>query len=260
MNNTGGRHEDRAYDPARDRAYHLGILTGGGMAAWAVHHLEEGRPWAVAWGPEQEVLTDARLPKVPATVSFIALPESSTLVPDSALEPGNEAAHLALVLGHAPRGELRDESIVALGATCLYTHDRSAAENVLRKYPHARPMALQALLVHSAMARSNEGSMVLVHRGPERTDVAVADGGKLLLSNSFPTRTAHDLLYFTLHAAERTGVDPACSTVLPAGTHLSDEEAALLERYFGRTAPFTGMDGLPGARRWIAALEQFSCA
>lgn len=260
MNDPRGRRSEGGYDPARERAYHLSILTGGDTSAWAVHDAADGRPLALAWGPGQEALADAQLPKAPATVSFIALPERSTLVPDGALEPGNEAAHLALVLGHAPEGELRDESIAAVGATCIYTHDKAATQAVLQRYPHARPMAMQALLVRGALARSKDGPVVLVHRGPQRTDVTVADSGRLLLSNSFPVRTAHDLLYFTLNAAQRTGVDPAQATVLPCGTHLTTDESRLLERYFARTGTATGMEGLEEPGRWMAALEQFACA
>lgn len=260
MNEARGRQLGPAYDPARERAYHLAILTGGDTTAWVVHDTHSGNAMALAWAPGHDALNDAQLPKAPTSVSFIAQPEWSTLVPDGALEPGNEAAHLALVIGHAPAGELRNEPIVAVGATCIYAQDIDAARAVLQRFPHARPMALQALLVRGALARSAEAPVVLVHRGPQRTDVVVANHGRLLLSNSFPVRTANDLLYFTLNAAERTGVAPEQATILPCGTHLTTEEGGLLGRYFGRTGSVPGMDGLPEPRRWMAALEQFACA
>ncbi len=259
MKEARGKRLGPAYDPARERAYHLAILTGGDTTAWVVHNTTSGHPLALAWTPGQEALSDGALPKAPASVSFIAQPEWSTLVPDGALEPGNEAAHLALVLGHTPSGELRDEPIAAVGATCIYAQDTDATRAVLQRFPHARPMAMQALLVRGALARSKEGPVVLVHRGPQRTDVAVADNGRLLLSNSFPVHTPHDLLYFTLNAAERTGVAPAQATILPGGTHLTAEEGKLLERYFARTGSVPGMEGLHDPGRWMAALEQFAC-
>lgn len=259
MSDTRGKRLGTAYDPARERAYHLAILTGGGISAWVVHDKADGSPLALAWAPGKEALSDTQLPHAPASVSFIAQPEWSTLVPDGALEPGNEAAHLALVHGRTPHGDLRDEPIAAVGATCIYTQDTDATRAVLQRYPHARPMAMQALLVRGALARSKEGPVVLVHRGAERTDVAVADEGRLLLSNSFPVHTAHDLLYFVLNAAERTGVIPAQATILPCGTHITADECRLLERYFARTGTLTGMADLPSSGRWMAALEQFAC-
>jgi hypothetical protein len=257
---------DQRYDPARDRAYHLSILSGQGLSAWAVHALDDGAPVALAWADANDALKDLELPRHPVTVSFVALPEWSTLVPDGALTPGSESAHLALVHGNLPNGALRDEPLRSLGATCLYVHDDRAEHDVLERFPHARPVAMQGLMVRTAMARWKDRPVVLIHRSAERVDVAVAGQGRLLLSNTFPARTAQDLLYFTLLAVERTGLSAADVRLLWGGTHLVSAETELLGRFFAHTGD--GLDQAWAGRavyaaerpeRWMAVLAQFAC-
>ncbi len=254
------------YAPARERAYHLGILTGQGVSAWAVHALEDGAPLALVWAGGNAALDDTLLPEHPVSISFVSLPEWSTLVPDGALAPGSEARHLALVHGSMPTGAMRDEPVRSLGATCIYVHDDRLERSVLDRFPNARALPMQAVMVRSAMARSFERPAVLLHRSVERADVAIAREGDLLLSNAYPTRSAQDLLYFLLLAVERCGSTPAAVDLYVGGTHLSALERDLLTRYFehirpAASAPWAdqGHDQQDPADRWWAALEQFPC-
>lgn len=261
-----GRVLDQRYDPARDRAYHLGLLLGQGISAWAVHALEDGAPVALGWADEANALKAAELPLHPVTVSFVTLPEWSTLVPDGALAPGSESAHLALVYGRIPSGAMRDEPVRSLGATCVYVHDDVAERVVLERFPRARPVPMQGLMVRTALARCTDRPVVLVHRAVERADVAIAGHGRLLLSNTFPARTAQDLLYFTLLAVERSGLAAADVQLLWSGTHFTPAEQELFARFF----PHTGDALNPAWRkqavyaaerpeRWMAVMEQFAC-
>lgn len=266
MNVLRGEQVGPSYAPERERAYHLAILAGAEGSVWVASDMTSGTPLAMAWGPDMDPLEHGRLPKAPATVSFIAQPEWSTLVPDGALEPGTEAAHLALVHGDVAAGELRDEPIGDVEATCIYKQHGPTANAVLKRYPNARPLSMRGLMVRAVLARWRDKPVVLVHRGPQRTDLAIADRGRLLLSNSFPVRTANDLLYFTLNAVERSGLRPDDCRLFVGGTHLMDTDRELLERYFAATCDaigdderIAGPDPLPHPGRWLGALEQFAC-
>lgn len=261
------------YDPAREQAWHLSILSGEGVSAWAVHDLADGSPVALHWSendpgiPEDmAALNDAAMPSKPKSVSFVTLPEWSTLVPEAALAPGTEAEHLELVHGNIPTGALRDEPVPSLGATCVYVHDDVIECNVLDRFPNARPVPMQALLVRAAIARCGDPPLLLMHRGHERMDVAIVSDGRLLLSNSYPTRSAQDVLYFTLLAVEGCGLKPAQVDLQHSGTHLTSGERDLLQRYFHKSTPVdheswntlnAGADG--ELHRWMGALDQFPC-
>jgi|GEM_PF-552899 len=267
-----------SYDPDREQAWHLSILSGQGVSAWAVHALSDGAPVALHWAEGDNglgsasnaggttALMDAGLPTKPRTVSFVTLPEWSTLVPEGALIPGSEPQHLALVHGGTPTGALRDEPVPSLGATCIYVHDDQAEYALLDRFPNARPLPMQALIVRAAIARCAAMPLVLMHRGYDRTDVAIATDGRLLLSNSYPTRSAQDLLYFMLLAVEGCGLKPAQVDMHHSGTHLTSGERDLLHRYFQHNAPaghssWENLAAGSGADldRWLGVLEQFPC-
>ena len=258
-----GSHRSSGYDPARERAWHLSILTGQGVTACAVHALDNGSPVALFWGKGHTPLEEEGLPMNPVTVSFVSLPEWSTLVPTGALTPGTEADHLALVHGGLPSGALRDEPVRSIGATCIYVHDDREEHAVLQRYPNARALPMQGLMVRAAKAHGADQAVLLMHRGADRLDIAIADRGRLLLSNTYPARSAHDVLYFTLLALERTGLPPNGTRLLYGGTHLSDAERDLLARYVEQCSPAQALrwDDTTGppAYRWMAALEQFAC-
>lgn len=237
----------------------------GEVYAWAAHDLENGTPMAMGWGNGQELLDGADLPIQPFTVSFVTLPEWSTLVPEGALLPGTEAQHLSLVQGKLPTGALRDEPVASIGATCIYLHDDEVERAVLDRYPQARPVPMQGLMVRATLARANEGPVLLIHRGQDRLDAVVADRGRVLLSNSYPARASQDMLYYALLAVEGCGLKPADLRVFHGGTHLTGHERDLLHRYFGTEAPAVSTwpeldagSGLEPAR-WLAVLEQFAC-
>ena len=255
------------YEPTRERAYHLGLITGQGTTAWAVHEVATGAPVALAWGHGAPALDDELLPTHPVTVSFITLPEWSTLVPDGALAPGTEARHLALVHGGMPAGAMRAGAVRELGATCIYVHDDRLERPVLERFPHARSLPMQAVMVNAVLARSTDRPALVLHRGGDRADVALAAGGQLLLSNTYPARSAQDLLYFLLLAVERSGLKPADVVLHFGGTHLTTLEGDLLARYFAHMAPAAEaswgekpLDTADTPERWWAALEQFACA
>lgn len=252
------------YDPAEERAWHLSILTGQGITACAVHSVDDGRAVALFWGEGKTLLNSEDLPRHPVTISFVSLPEWSTLVPLGALEPGTGAEHLALVHGGLPSGALREEPVRSIGATCIYVHDDREESAVLQKFPNARALPLQGLMVRSAKALGADRQVILVLREAERVHITIVDNGKLLMSNSFSARSAHDVLYFTLMALERTGISPMEVELRYGGSYLSDSDRDLLGRYVNDSVPGcsfeleTTTEQIP-VYRWMAALEQFSC-
>lgn len=254
------------YDPHRPKAHHLSMLCAPGLTAWCVQGVGDGATLALHWGEDATVLQDPQFPLQPVSVSFITLPEWSTMVPQGVLEPGTEADHLAFVHGRLPSGAMRDEPVRSLGATCIYVHDDVTERAVLERVPNARALPMQGLMVRSALSRAHEGPCMLMHRGHDRLDVAIADRGRVLMSNTYPARTGQDLLYFTLLALERTGLSPKTCPVQVSGTHLTDGERGLLGRYLDHMIPAT--PPLPAelqapvnlmADRWMALLEQFAC-
>lgn len=259
-----GSHQLPRYDPAAERAWHLSILTGEQITACAVHAMDDGQTVALFWGRGQALLQNEELPRHPVTVSFVSLPEWSTLVPDGALEPGSAAQHLALVHGGLPSGALRDEPVRSLGATCIYVHDDREEHAVLKRFPNARALPLQGVMVRAAKAYGADRKVILLHRSAERLDLAVVANGELLLSNTFPARSAQDVLYFTLMALERTGLSPLEVELRYGGAYFTGSERDLLSRYVKDTSASCVFDlpnstEQPPAYRWMAALEQFAC-
>lgn len=254
------------YDPTIERVHHIGLLIGQGVSAGFVHDMRTGEPQFLVWAADVPALFLATLPKQPRSVSFVLLPEWSTLVPDGALGTNSGMQHLALVHGRLPHGALHDEPVRTLGATCLYTHDGTQEQGIVERYPNARSMPLQAILVRSAQSRSTSGPVLLMHRGLDRTDVCIAHGQRVLLSTSYPVRTAEDLLYFCLLATERCGLAPDKIAMRYGGTHLEPAERGLLQRYFSLAASATpslwpgntGESATP-VDRWSAAVDQFAC-
>lgn len=255
------------YDPARERAWHLSIWASAEASAWCVHDLATGRCAALSADRGSAMPDEDRLPHRPVTVSFTALPELSTLVPESALAPGSEEGHLRTVHGALPTGVLRDEPIGALGARCLYLHDEQAEQRLVARFPNARPLPLQAVLVHTVLARGGEKPVVLLHRSAKRLDLAIARGQRLLLSNTFHAMAPEDALYYTLFALEQCGTRPEEARCLIGGTHLSAAEEGLLKKYLPDIAhavapadpPLAGL-GLEAPHRFAALLEQHACA
>ena len=90
------------YDPAKEHAWHLSCWLAPGLQAWCVHEKSTGRLMALAGNTGDELPMQGHLPAKPVTVSFTAMPEISTLVPESALVPGTEMKHLKLVHGTVP--------------------------------------------------------------------------------------------------------------------------------------------------------------
>jgi hypothetical protein len=256
------------YDPAQDHAWHLGCWLAPGLQAWCVHDRRNGKLMALAAAPGDSFPLAERLPQRPASVSFTAMPEVGTLVPESALAPGTEMRHLAMVHGTVPTGLLRDEPIGLLDARCIYLHDETAERKLLEQYPNARSLPLQGTLVNHALARSAAGAVAVVLRSSSRMDLAIAERGKLLLCNTFHATVPDDLLYYTLFCLERCGIAPAAVELRVGGTHLAPTEEHLLSNYFARGAtPTTAPDDavlnglqLPQAHHWTGLTEQFPCA
>lgn len=256
------------YDAAKDDAWHLSCWLAPDLHAWCVHDRSSGLLMALAALRGAHLPQERLLPPRPASVSFTALPEISTLVPESALAPGTEMRYLKMVHGTVPTGLLREEPIATLGAHCIYLHDEAAELALLDRYPHARSLPLQGTLVSHALARSATGPVLLAHRSATRLDLVAADGGKLLLSNTFHATVAEDVLYYALLATEQCGLSPATVQLRAGGTHLSAGEEHLLSTYFTHgPVPSTGSDepalkGLrvPNAHHWTGLIDQFTCA
>lgn len=260
-----GAFRAKDYRADDERRYHVGIVIGPELSAWVARDMLNSSVAALAWAPEGMALDHADLPRQPRSVTFVALPEWSTLVPDGALAPGTAVDHLALVHGKLPSQLVREEPVQPLGAQCLYVNESIHERTVLDRYPIARSLPLQAVLVHGARTRSMQGPTLLMHRGSERLDIAMADKGDLLLSSSYPARTAEDVLYFCLMAAERVDRDPTLLAVRVGGTHLSTNDRDLLSRYFADAAsaiPASLAGPIPSGvetDRWLAAFDQFAC-
>lgn len=260
-------HSTRDYLPLKERAWHLSLLCAPGLNAWCAHDANSGACVALATGDESTTPEAHRLPPRPASVSFTVMPEISTLVPEGVLAGGDEKAHLALVHGTLPDGTLRDEPIDALNARCIYLHDEATERRVLKEHPSARPVSLRNVLVKAALARSEGGASLLLHRADQRCDIVITDGTRVLLANSFFAPAATDVLYFALFAADRAGIAPGTCALLRSGWSMSGEEADLLLRYFHRCAPaihatdraIAGL-GLPAPEHWLALIEQVACA
>ncbi|MFT3886251.1 MAG: DUF3822 family protein [Flavobacteriales bacterium] len=262
-------HRSPAYDPVRERAWHLSLWVAPEVSGWCVHERASGEVVALFTGKGDALPHGSAMPLRPSSVSFAVLPEISTLVPESALVPGSEMRHLKMVHGTLPTGLLRDEPIGALGARCVYLHDERTEHQLLARFPHARSLPLQAVLVQGALARSGGGPVVVAHRTERRLDLAIARDKRLLLSNTFHAVTEEDLLYYTLFAIERCGLRPENVALRTGGPLLTDAEEALLARYVPDTAPmldradsrFHGLGPLPGRiHRWAALIDQFACA
>lgn len=251
------------YEAAAERAWHLSLLIAGDLRAWSVTAMNDGSTVAMGWSNGLSALDAEELPASPVSVSFVTLPEWSALVPDGALEPGSEPRHLGLVHGGLPTGALRDEPVPDIGATCIYVHDDEHERQVLDRYPNARPVPMCTLMLRGALARSSQGATMLLHRSHDRLDAAIADRGRLLLSNTYPARSSQDMLYFALLAVDGCGLSPKEIRVEYSGTHLGTHEVSLLERYFAETKAASGAwsDGSnePDRVRWVALTEQFAC-
>lgn len=260
-----GVYRAKDYRADIERRYHVGIVIGPELSAWVVRDTQNMHVAALAWAMERQALMHADLPQHPRSVTFVALPEWSTLVPDGALEPGTAVDHLTLVHGKLPSQVVREEPVQPLGAQCLYVNESTYERLVLDRYPIARSLPLQGVLVHGARTRSMQGPTLLMHRGGERLDIAIADKGNLLLSSSYPARTAEDVLYFCLMATERVGYDPKRIAIRLGGTHLTTTDRELLGRYFVDTASAvpTAITGTMPANvevdRWLAAFDQIAC-
>jgi hypothetical protein len=259
--------EHTAYDPSRDRTWHLSIWAGGSLTGWAVHDLETGRCMAMHVAPGEDLPAADRLPERPARTTFVALPEISTLVPESALTPGTELQHLRLVHGSLPTGLLRDEPLGPLGARCIYLHDEAAEHRLLKRFPAARSLPLQGLMVRNALRHASDGPVLLVHRTAQRVDLALARIGTVELTNAFHAVNGEDVLYYALFALDRCGLKPGEVTVVIGGTHLTEAETALLNDYLPlvNAMPQRGdsvVNGLAldAPERFAGLLDQFACA
>lgn len=254
------------YEPAQERAWHLSTLINETQCAWCAHDIASGEPMALHWSEGHDALDSDALPAQPASATFVTLPEWSALVPEAALAPGAEAQHLRLVHGGLPTGAMRTETVDTLGAVCVYLHDDELERKVLDRFPNARPLPMQSLLARGAMSRSADGPVLLVHRGQDRLDCAIADHGRLLLSNTYPARSSQDALYYALLSADGASLRPGELRLLFGGTHLTPHEIDLLQRYFSQSGAslhaWNGHADEPGRmpQRWFALLEQFACA
>lgn len=255
-------HQD--YQPERDHAWHLSCWLESGLEAWSVHETGSGRLMALFADKGEGLPEEARLPERPVSVSFTAMPETSTLVPESALAPGTELRHLKLVHGKVPTGLLRDEPVAEIGARCIYLHEEAAEKALTERYPQARSLPLQTLLIKMGLAE--ESPALLLHRSKERMDLVLVDSGKLLLSNTYYAKAKEDLLYYALFALEQCGLTPTEARLRLGGSHLTDTEENFLAGYFKHTGPMGSDVGtmdpempVAGSHHWAALMEQYSC-
>lgn len=256
----------RDYAPDRDRSWHLSILSSPSSQTWCVHDVRTRTCMALASALGDSLPEPTRVPERPASVSFIAMPELNTLVPEGVMDDGAETAHLELVHGALPSGRTRGTRLEAVGARFIYLHDEAAERAILQRHPSAVPIALGALLIGAALKEADRGTVLLVHRHGPRCDLVVARDGTLLLSNSFHAPEAADLLYFTLLALDRTATKPRDALVLTSGIALTDADGDLLDRYVDEARPAIACDhrsiaglGIEAPERYLSVLEQIGC-
>lgn len=253
------------YDAEREHAWHLSCWLEAGLEAWAVHETGSGRLMALYADKGEGIPEDARLPLRPASVTFTAMPETSTLVPESALAPGTELRHLKLVHGKVPTGLLRDEPVEQIGARCIYLHDEVAERTLTLRFPQARSVPLQTLLIKLGL--SGSGPEMVLYRTKDRMDLVIGNAGKLELCNTFHATAKEDLLYYALFALEQCGLSPAATPLRIGGSLLVEADEALLAMYFKDVhplssggVPFIGNEPVAEAHHWAALLEQYTCA
>ncbi|MBK9699351.1 MAG: DUF3822 family protein [Flavobacteriales bacterium] len=261
---------DAHHLPRYDReatGLHLGIVVHPDGLAWSVHDRADGRCLVLAQGRGATWPAEEHLPRHPASVSFCAMPELSTLVPESTLRPGTEAGHLSLVHGPLPTGLLRDEPVEDLGARCVYLHDEGMEHQVLERFPAARAIALRSLLVRAVLTLGRQGPALVAHRVGKRMDVALADAGGLKLSNAYHCATGTDALFYLLHLMDALHLAPADAAVHWCGPGWAAPDTDLLRRYLPTAAPaLSGTDAMlvgldaPSPEAWWALLEQAACA
>ncbi|MCC6401995.1 MAG: DUF3822 family protein [Flavobacteriales bacterium] len=261
---------DAHHLPRYDReatGLHLGIVVHPDGLAWSAHDRADGRCLVLAQGRGATWPAEEQLPRHPASVSFCAMPELSTLVPESTLRPGTEAGHLSLVHGPLPTGLLRDEPVEDLGARCVYLHDEGMEHQVLERFPAARAIALRSLLVRAVLALGRQGPALVAHRVGKRMDVALADGGGLKLSNAYHCATGTDALFYLLHLLDALHLGTADVAVRWCGPGWNTTDTDLLRRYLPTAAPaLSGTDAMlvgldaPTPESWWALLEQAACA
>ena len=258
-------HRSKEYRPEAERQHHVALVLGQGVSGWVAHDVQRGRIAAMHWAPDVDAIRSSDLPRHPRSVTYVMLPEWSTLVPDGAFEPGTALEHLTLVHGRLPSGSVREEAVDTLRAQCLYVPEASNERLILERFPIARSLPLQAVMVNGARTRAHLGPVLLLHRGADRLDVAIADERTLLVSNSYPARTPEDILYFCLMATAHAGLRPDGIALRTGGTHLTKEDRDLLTAYFidhQPAVPSTAIGDPPGgmeADRWLAAFEQIAC-
>ena len=250
--------------PEREHAWHLSWWLESGLEAWSVHEKGTGRLMALYADKGEGMPEDVRAPERPVSVSFTAMPETSTLVPESALTAGSELRHLKLVHGKVPTGLLRDEPVAQIGARCIYLHEEAAERSLTARFPQARSVPLQTLLIK--MGLSGSGPEMLLYRTKDRMDLVIGNGGKLVLCNSFHATAKEDLLYYALFALEQCGMAPAATPLRVGGSHLNISDEELLGRYFKDVLSLVGggvptIDNIPVAEghHWAALLEQYTC-
>lgn len=255
------------YDAARERAWHLSVHMAPGYHAWCVHDVQNGCCVALYADKGEDLPHASHLPLRPVSVSFVALPEISTLVPESALTPGSEMLHLKRVHGHLPTGLLRDEPLPSLSARCIYLHDEKAEHRLLSRFPNARSLPLSSVMVHDALAASTGRTVLLMDRSANRLDLVMAHDQQLLLCNTFHATNAEDILYYILLVVEECGKKAEGVHLLTAGTHLLGTEEQLLARYLPKVSPAIGardpllrFSGLEASHQFTALLHQYACA
>ncbi|MEZ4791808.1 MAG: hypothetical protein R2811_17550, partial [Flavobacteriales bacterium] len=85
---TPGSHRSKDHRPEAERIHHVAMVLGQGVSGWVAHDMERGHVTALHWAPDADAIRSKDLPGHPRSVTYVTLPEWSTLVPDGALEPG----------------------------------------------------------------------------------------------------------------------------------------------------------------------------
>lgn len=181
-----------------------------------------------------------------------------TLVPDALFKSGDEKKYFHFNFRGQTEMSVLNSSVSAFQLQTVY----GVEEELLKTIEH---LFQEPKIIHHSEAvmnnlnlrlRSYGGKMAWLNVRPTGIDIAVTDGRKLVLLNSFERNNNEDSLYYVLFTYEQLGLDPE-NTILNLSGEIEPESSMykLLYTYI-RNITFTGrlhllyfsevMDEIPG--------------
>ncbi|MBK7087061.1 MAG: DUF3822 family protein [Flavobacteriales bacterium] len=246
---------------------HLGIPIRPNGLGWCANEPVTGRCLMLVHGEGDELPAADLLPERPASVSFTAVPELSTLVPGARSHPAPKPRTSPWCMAICPLAccAMSPSRPWALAAcTCTTRPWSTACWSASRRRVRWR---CAISLVRSALEQGKQRTTLVAHRVEKRFDVALADASGLRPSNAFHAATGTDALYYILFALDQLGMAPNAVQALWAGPGWTAADLDLLRRYLPLAAPVIarghkvlGDLDVETPEHWFALLEQAACA